>query len=122
MPASQAMIAMLADEARRLAELMAARRTSAPGQSVKPPTEQQVRGFLSNLVGTMEADPEAGRTALADSMSTVVCTPSQAPRYRCRAELRLPGGLGPGAVGHEAREELTKLRSGGRRRYPSHLD
>ncbi|MBA3459581.1 MAG: recombinase zinc beta ribbon domain-containing protein [Deltaproteobacteria bacterium] len=95
MSASAALLQKLGDEERRLAELKAARRAGDVGQSVKAPTEAQVRGLLADLVGTLEADPLAGREALAAIMSPVKLTPKTAPRgYECRAVLRPLESLG----------------------------
>lgn len=110
-PTSAALVEKLCAEERRLADLKATKRSSTSGQSVKAPTETQVRGFLSDLVGTLEADPVAGRAALADLMSPLTLTPTEKPRgYSCRAVFRVPSGLS--SPGRKV-EVLGMCRSGG---------
>jgi DNA invertase Pin-like site-specific DNA recombinase len=111
-PDSPGLLAQLDDEERRLSELKAARRSTGPGQSLRAPSETQVAGYLQDLVGTLAADPVAGRAVLQDILSPVTLTPKTEPRgYQCRAEFRLPGGLG--AVGSSA-PRIEKYGSGGR--------
>lgn len=88
-PASQALLQKLGEEERKLAELKAAKRTAPPPKSVKAPTAEQVRGYLADMVGTFEADPAAGRDALAEMISPLTLTPKTTPRgYECRAVFR----------------------------------
>jgi hypothetical protein len=110
LPASAALLDKLEDEERHLAKLKNAKRAPVAGSVVRPPNETQVQGFLADLVGTPEADPVAGRAALADILTPVTCTPSPSPRgYRCKAEVKTPSTFG---LGREA-EVLGMSGSGG---------
>src|SRR5690606_35686136 len=109
-PASAALLEKLGDEESRLAELKTARRTGS-ATAMRAPTEAQVRGFLGDLMTTLEADPVAGRQVLHEVMSPLVLTPKTTPRgYECRAEVRLPDHLHPSS----GDEVIRKLSSGGR--------
>jgi site-specific DNA recombinase len=111
MPASGALLEKLKDEELRLAELKAARRAGPVSQSIKAPSEAQVRTHLAALVGTMETDPVAGREVLAAIMSPVVLTPKTTPRgYECRAVFRSFESLGLSS----GTEVSKKYGSGGR--------
>jgi len=73
---SEAVRERLQEEERRLVDLRSARMSLArPAPTAKPPSGAQVEGYVRDLLGTLEADPERGRDLLRRHLGTVTLTP-----------------------------------------------